>query len=1019
MEGVVYTTSQFGLDERFVDGDTSQVGLDLEEDLLLDKAAASGTNGISEFDHRMSINAAENPKSDETGHRAAGLSESSPVNNSGNEIGDRTSNSEFIEYAQAPSTPVLVEEPNLSSVQHALVCDDHLESEDRNSADIHGVESTENVYCKIDLRHRDEAIDSSVGDRIQCLEEEQDILVASDLTINITKLEGAVCSTPVSMEYIQEDGTSGELQDATKVDKKNDDVGGDELPTQPLESADEKCEEPFGARLLGNGNTDVLRDVEGRLLGTFCASELPPAPGHSNIETQGEVSLNIDIDNRKMSSTNMVGLQACNSSLNASTLQPDIRSVPSSADQSKTEDVPCLHGNSTHMQGVESHLVDSAMLEHVHDVQPGREGEIMDGSLRLDDSLVNEIPKSDHSENLNDLSTPEKMLSVPEKLLDGPDQFIGALTPASEFLESTNGTSVDNRVSGRKRSFAESTLNVGDINSGESLGLSRSKRTQETIPDDDDLLTSILVGRKSSVLRLKPSPPAPEVKSVKRSRPSSRLSAFKRKVLMDDTMVLHGDTIRQQLTSTEDIRRVRKKAPCTRIEILMIQRQDLEDHVFSEPVLTGTVKELACLHNGTLDLRGIRIIKRDPSSEISMDVERAATLTNQYGDLEKSTEPVYCKAVDDEQPIGFHVLSEELQGEDQCLDASGAGSERQQEANGGVADLRVPDHDHSDGKQEMGIDKVNAEETDALNGSETSQEPVCLHKSDNPAMRSNDSSLLCKRGSEEASEKTNALNQPSDKTDIELIQDDTCLKDVNYSKLSNEVEASCHTEDDTFTVRTESIPEELSIVECKDGPAIRIDVDQGNCDAPSAPYENTTLETNGCMDLPLGNEQQELEVTENGQVRLGSEEEVSQEANCETTMDADRLAFEDQQDFPDRAFANDTEFLNVDDDEMDEEDNNEMPSAEDTRLLDNSGWSSRTRAVAKYLQNVFDGEEPGQGRKAVSMENLLAGKTRKEASRMFFETLVLKTRDYIQVEQGKPFDNINLKPRVKLMKSDF
>ncbi|CAK9134610.1 unnamed protein product, partial [Ilex paraguariensis] len=40
MEGVVYSTSQFGLDERFGDGDTS--GLDLDEELFLDKVAAAG-----------------------------------------------------------------------------------------------------------------------------------------------------------------------------------------------------------------------------------------------------------------------------------------------------------------------------------------------------------------------------------------------------------------------------------------------------------------------------------------------------------------------------------------------------------------------------------------------------------------------------------------------------------------------------------------------------------------------------------------------------------------------------------------------------------------------------------------------------------------------------------------------------------------------------------------------------------------------------------------------------------------
>ncbi|CAN1186924.1 Sister chromatid cohesion 1 protein 4 [Linum perenne] len=1034
VEGVVYTTSQFGLDERFGDGDTSQVGLDLEEDLFLDKAAASGTNGISVVDHDMSIEAAEDPERDENDHRAARLSESLPVNYSENKIEDRTSNAELIEYAQAPSTPVLVQEPNLSSVQHGLVCDDHLESEDHNSADIHGVESTENVSSKTDHRHKDEGIVSSAGDRIQCLEAEQDIFLASDLTVNEAKLDGALCSTPVSMEYMQEDGTIGALQDANK-DEKNDVVGRDGQPTQLLESTDEKCKESSGARLLESGDADVSRDVEGHLLQTFCASDLPPAPGHAYIENQGQVSLNINTDSRNMSSSpSMVGLEMCNSSLNGSIVQPDIRSIPSSTDPSNTEDVPCLHGNFTEIQGADTHLVNSTMVENAQNVQPGLEGEIMDESLRLDDSLENEIPKNDHSENLNDLPEPEKMLYVPEKLLDGPDQYLGSLTPVSEFLESGNGVSIDNRVSGRKRSFTESTLNTGDINSAESLGQSKSQRTQETIPDDDDLLTSILVGRKSSVLKLKPSPPAPEVKTAKRSRPTSRLSALKRKVLMDETMVLHGDTIRQQLTNTEDIRRLRKKAPCTRIEILMIQRQHLEDQIFNEPVFTGMVKELACLHNGAIDSSGIRIIKRDAFSEMGMDVERAATLINQYGSLEKDAETVDCREVNDEQPIGLHVLSEDLRCEDQPLGASGVGSEKQQESDALNA-------------EEMGIDKVNAEDTDALIGSETTHvEHVCLHKSDDPHMPSVNSI-------EDASEETNPLNQTSDKTDIELIQDETCLKDMNDIKLSNEVEELGHTEVDTVTVRTELIPEELLMEECKDGPAIQISVNKADCEAPSEPHVNTTWDTIGCMDLPLGNDKQSHEGIENGEVGLGSEEEVgatglelivkdkssslyseelkmdlvhsaehdavvSQDANHQTTIDGDRPAVGDQCDFPDVVFANDTEFLNVDDDEMDEEDDNDMPSVEDTRILDNSGWSSRTRAVAKYLQTLFDGEA-GQERKVISMENLLAGKTRKEASRMFFETLVLKTRDYIQVEQGKPFENINIKPRVKLMKSEF
>lgn len=51
--------------------------------------------------------------------------------------------------------------------------------------------------------------------------------------------------------------------------------------------------------------------------------------------------------------------------------------------------------------------------------------------------------------------------------------------------------------------------------------------------------------------------------------------------------IIFFSTIRQQLTNTEDIRRVRKKAPCTLPEISTILRQFLEDEIFSEPISTG------------------------------------------------------------------------------------------------------------------------------------------------------------------------------------------------------------------------------------------------------------------------------------------------------------------------------------------------------------------------------------------------------------------------------------------------
>lgn len=38
---------------------------------------------------------------------------------------------------------------------------------------------------------------------------------------------------------------------------------------------------------------------------------------------------------------------------------------------------------------------------------------------------------------------------------------------------------------------------------------------------------------------------------------------------------------------TEDIRRVRRKAPCTHPEIWMIQKSSADDEIFMEPITTG------------------------------------------------------------------------------------------------------------------------------------------------------------------------------------------------------------------------------------------------------------------------------------------------------------------------------------------------------------------------------------------------------------------------------------------------
>lgn len=100
------------------------------------------------------------------------------------------------------------------------------------------------------------------------------------------------------------------------------------------------------------------------------------------------------------------------------------------------------------------------------------------------------------NENLNnsseaDLPAPEKLLSVPEDCVDPHNRMLPEASPGvcTGLDEGDAGSKI---VSGKKRSFTESTLTEQSLNSVESSRLVRFKRTIESVPDDDDLLSSIL-----------------------------------------------------------------------------------------------------------------------------------------------------------------------------------------------------------------------------------------------------------------------------------------------------------------------------------------------------------------------------------------------------------------------------------------------------------------------------------------------------------------------------------------------
>ncbi|XP_044508689.1 sister chromatid cohesion 1 protein 4-like [Mangifera indica] len=967
MDGVVYSTSQFGLDERFGDGDACQIGLDLDEELL--KVTAAGHGDISNADPQGSVKPLTPWEHDSISEQKNETSEAMTLNDNANQLERLGVYTESVEYAEAPSTPGLVQEPNLFCVQEAPACDDHFESEDRNS---------------------NELVAAGSGHHVRDLEVK-----------HVKPLGDSVNSMTMVSDYSE--GTIGALDGSDRLENmKNAGVNKNVPNIMSVEQgirSDETAASPSCSHVTSDAqeqNHRTYPDSTNEPVSEGCLMDGHPVEMPSNVLKPCSLYLS----QPDMSSAGNGHDNAIATTLQSEDVEP-FSSEISGRDEARVEG-----------RGEECHVSDILQSKKNQISGPSVCGELLADNKKSDELLDNVI-FNDHLENLNnstisELPEPEKLLSVPEGLLDIPNDLLVASTPEKEALAGSDGVEARNEfVSGKKRSHTESTLTFESLNSSESFGVARSKKTSESIPDDDDLLSSILVGRKSSVLKLKPTPPPPEVASRKRIRSAPQSSALKRKVFMDDTMVLHGDIIRQQLTNTEDIRRIRKKAPCTCSEILMIQIQFLEDQIFSEPVFAGMSARLMSLHCETPDLSRIRVSETDEnhgSSEPANDVERSYRFNVEGSGEEGSKGPeLHVEAQHAGNPISDHFLGShdgDAQGDANATNAITDPPELERMQNKPLAEVT-----------EMDIDITNFEVAETANCAADTDGPVEIQSM--PGEGTTDGA--------DASLQMDALGlTPGQKLDFQSVEDDATL-DTSNGKVVDAAEG-----EDPVAIGGELIArDELPLGEGKVGVSVENQADSLiDCTA------NGVLNEDGFLSADLGcdsfdpksdsvyREESTLYSTNLDKHDTDLKDTSMNDGENPIFPDTDHPAAEDRGELEDIPFGHDTEFLNVDDDEVAEDCDEGDGHPEDPRLLENSGWSSRTRAVAKYLQTLFE-KEPVHGRKVLALDNLLAGKTRKEASRMFFETLVLKTKDYIQVEQPKSLENINIQPRAKLIKSDF
>ncbi|KAI4350190.1 hypothetical protein L6164_010695 [Bauhinia variegata] len=1063
MEGVVYTTSQFGLDERFGDGDTSQIGLDLEEDLL-GKAADLEHNGMPDSNPQAPPQPDSPQPKDERREEVAETLDRLQVKGSGSKVDDFPISTKVSEYAQGPSTSGLGE-PILFRAQEVFN-----EAEYRNSAELVSMKSLENISTTCE---REKDTSYSLVDDIK----HDDVLALSNESLSVGldgKRDHPEHLTCMVVNKDQGNGTILASDQTKKVEDSHDGVLINNEPTvAPLDQTVMKSVVSGGVWANETVASPSCSHVTSCLEDPTC-KPLSDLDGFHGPQSDDHLEDDRTLSKHKVRNDEGESCSFCQAKISNAVIplgsprRPEVVDIEAQASEelketealdyitheavpsSKSLLGPCTSHQSQpdvlSVEGVQCHAtnVSNPALDDHQSIEPSICKGIKPDLGKLDEQLGSRIISDNDAEVVNkssvsDFLAPEIMLSVVNQLGGEPNDLLIESTPINQNISGGDGgVAVTNYFSGKKRSLAESTLTTQGVDLVESYGGIKLKRTADFIPDDDDLLSSILVGRRSSVLKLKLTPGSPEAVSVKRPRSAPSSGASKRKVLMDDIMVLHGDIIRQQLTNTEDIRRIRKKAPCTRREILMMQRQFLEDEIFHEPIYTGVSSDLILLRGEAFDLSEIKVCDYDVHSSRAND--------NEVHRVESNTEPLVVQGDIEAEPAKIPVLLESHQSEIQ------------------LGSLDNDTYESSDFTFRVeGLESCQNAETNSGGGNfgDSNVENCCigpgleLASIANAVLENSHSvadgfaaSLIHMDRSNDFDGSMNAdiMSATQSLSTLPILEGE-CIENKDDKSQVGSVEIAEHSVEIRAHAQTGGYEAANNLNACfatgskeayecnnqasingdlamhKNGNSIPGALDEDEILATGLQYNDKDLRS-GCMhgeNTRVDCDQSVVVAWDEKESFLnGEENSVSQEAGIQSTMPLETFTIEspwEDHNGENVIVGNDTGFLDVGDDDIIDDDHHHVSCAEGAHF-ENTGWSSRTRAVAKYLQALFD-KEALHERKNLPLDGILAGKSRKEASRMFFETLVLKTRDYVHVEQPKPFANINIIPRVTLMKSDF
>lgn len=361
---------------------------------------------------------------------------------------------ESSEYANAPATHVLVEEANLSIVQGTLVTDDHLESEAHNHGEMAIKQAKTRGYSELAAEYVDHVSANGSLCSPSCS-------VSQCPNGFMEVLEGAVDSIDGKSMCID---SQTETQTTEKLEAKPDEIAA---PSSCSPVSLELNKQSPAMCDASEEKTDTPKKSAEDAVCQLGSCHLPGVADGLEVHDELKDHETGSLLQKDMQSKFMKGLQPCNSNIghqDKSLLEVDER---------------CPAADVIGVTSNENQILEPALKKKA---QPDF-GELLDQFYN--EALKNQSG-NDNSDVILDLPAPEKLLSASNFHADKPNDLLVESPPDKESLE--QGIK---QISGRKRSSTESAATM-QSNSFESFGLSQSKRTVESVPDDDDLLSSIL-----------------------------------------------------------------------------------------------------------------------------------------------------------------------------------------------------------------------------------------------------------------------------------------------------------------------------------------------------------------------------------------------------------------------------------------------------------------------------------------------------------------------------------------------